>query len=199
MFCLAVNLEGVFVFMEIWKDIKGFENTYQISNYGRVKNLARYTNSKNGSKSFKRERILKYDKSKKNKRGQFYLRVTLSKENKQKRLQVHRIVAKHFLDKVEGKNIINHIDGNPENNHYSNLEWCTHSENELHSYNDLGKISKARKLTEDQVRWIRKNAIKGIGKEKRKDSNIMEICEKYSVTKGVVLRVLSGKSYKDVV
>ena len=172
--------------MEIWKDIKGFENTYQISNYGRVKNLARYTNSKNGSKSFKRERILKYDKSKKNKRGQFYLRVTLSKENKQKRLQVHRIVAKHFLDKVEGKNIINHIDGNPENNHYSNLEWCTHSENELHSYNDLGKINKVRKLTEIEVFEIRRDYIFGSSRV---------LAKKYNVHKTTILNVKNYKYY----
>lgn len=185
--------------MEVWKDIEGFEGLYQVSDHGRVKSMDRLVKYSDGRIVKYKSKLLKFDKSNENKRGQFYLRATLSKENKQKRLQVHRIVANHFIDKIKGKNIINHIDGNPENNHFSNLEWCTYSENEYHSFNTLGKEQWARKLTEDQVRWIRKNAIKGTGKEKRKDSNIMEICEKYSVTKGVILRVLSGKTYKDVI
>lgn len=185
--------------MEVWKDIKGYEGLYQVSDHGRVRSMDRLIKYSNGIIAKHKGKLLKFDKSKENKRGQFYLRVTLSKEDKQKRLQVHRIVAKHFIDKVKGKNIINHIDGNPENNHFSNLEWCTYSENEYHSFNTLGKEQWARKLTEDQVRWIRKNARKASGTKKRKDSNIMEICEKYSVTKGVILGVLSGKTYKDVI
>lgn len=181
--------------MEVWKDIKGYEGAYQVSSLGRVKNLARYTNVGGGSKSFKRERILKYDKSKKNKRGQFYLRVTLSKKNKQKRLQVHRIVAEHFIDNPEGKDIINHIDGNPENNHYLNLEWCTYSENERHSYDVLGKINNNRKLSDAAVKDIVKNAIKGTPPFKKNRGNINEFAKKYNVDRTTVLNVLNKKYY----
>jgi len=48
--------------------------------------------------------------------------------------RVHRLVALTFLDKVEGKTIINHKDFNRSNNHISNLEWCNHSENGKHGY-----------------------------------------------------------------
>jgi hypothetical protein len=58
-----------------------------------------------------------------------------------KHIQAHRIVATLFIPLVEGKKYVNHIDGNKENNHISNLEWCTAQENELHSVNVLGKAA----------------------------------------------------------
>lgn len=62
-----------------------------------------------------------------------YLKVTLSKNNKRKQLRVHRLVAKAWLpEPLPGQTQINHIDGNKQNNHVSNLEWCSPSENMAH-------------------------------------------------------------------
>lgn len=65
-----------------------------------------------------------------------YKKVRLYKNNKRKDFYIHRLVAFVFLPKVEGKNVINHIDNNPSNNHVSNLEWCTQYENMQHAKNN---------------------------------------------------------------
>lgn len=58
---------------------------------------------------------------------------------KRKHIQAHRIVASLFIPNPANKRYVNHIDGNKLNNHISNLEWCTASENENHSYKVLKK------------------------------------------------------------
>ncbi|MEJ7316913.1 HNH endonuclease, partial [Staphylococcus epidermidis] len=56
------------------------------------------------------------------------------KDGKSHDFYVHRLVAGAFIPKVEGKNYINHKDGNPRNNEVNNLEWCTIAENNLHAH-----------------------------------------------------------------
>ena len=67
-----------------------------------------------------------------NNRG--YLRVGLSNKNKHKKFLVHRLVAEAFLPNNNNNKIVNHIDGNKQNNNISNLEWTTYSENSKHAY-----------------------------------------------------------------
>lgn len=114
---------------EIWKDIKGYEGLYQISNLGRVKSLAR---KKQGFKShyFTKERILK------NSKIGLYEGVRLYDGKTSKPVTIHRLLAIHFIPKVKGKNCVNHIDGNKLNNKLENLEWCTRAENNIHAWNN---------------------------------------------------------------
>lgn len=112
---------------EIWKDIKGFEGYYQISNYGNVKGLTRKVKKWDGEKIIK-EKIKIADLTK------GYYRIALYKKNKIKKEQIHRLVATHFILNPENKPQVNHIDGNKLNNHVSNLEWVTQSENQIHAY-----------------------------------------------------------------
>jgi len=107
---------------EIFKDVKGYEGQYQVSNLGNV-----YSTPKDG----KPNKMLKQEVSKRSCTN--YRRVTLSKEGKTKRFQVHRLVAQTFIPNTEEKPYVNHIDNNGENNSVSNLEWVTHSENMQHS------------------------------------------------------------------
>jgi len=114
--------------MEKWLDVKGYEGYYMVSNFGNVKSIDRYVNSKNGSKMFKAGRILKQSY---NCRG--YLCVKLCKNGINKNTRVHRIVVESFLLKENGKEIVNHKDGNQTNNNFENLEWCNHKENSQHA------------------------------------------------------------------
>lgn len=114
---------------EIWKDIKGYESLYQVSNMGRIKSLERY--KENHSKLQKVEEKIKTI----NIKNSGYQFVQLYKNNKYKNLMVHRLVAQAFIPNVDNKPQINHIDGNKLNNNVTNLEWCTNSENEKHAWN----------------------------------------------------------------
>ncbi len=111
--------------MDKWKKIIGYEN-YEISDTGKVRRIA-YNDIQSKTK-FKLPYILKPSIETNNK----YYKVTLYKDGKQKHLRINRLVALHFLEKIEGKEQVNHIDGNGFNNHYRNLEWCTMSENIRH-------------------------------------------------------------------
>jgi hypothetical protein len=68
-----------------------------------------------------------------------YLQVSIMNNGKCESKLVHRLVAQSFLNNEHNKPCVNHKDGNKENNNITNLEWCTYSENELHSYRVLNK------------------------------------------------------------
>ena len=104
----------------VWEKIESFDN-YSISNEGNVRN----------------DSTMKYLKQHLNNKG--YPMVNLWKNNKGHWKTVHRLIAIAFIPNPEGKPCINHIDGNRNNNKIENLEWCTHSENQLHRSRILGK------------------------------------------------------------
>jgi len=115
---------------EIWKDVKGYEGLYQVSNIGRVKRL-RFTN-RYTDREQERIKVLKLCK-----KG--YLRVALFKNGKGKHVEVQRLVAIAFIPNPDNKPEVNHIDGNKKNNKVENLEWVTISENAIHSARALQK------------------------------------------------------------
>ena len=114
-----VNME------EIWKDIKGYEGLYQISNLGNVKSLSRTMENKGtfGKIYHIKEKIMKpkIDKG--------YYRIGLTKNKIRKYFAVHRLVAIAFIENPDNLEIINHKDENPLNNKVDNLEWCTQQYN----------------------------------------------------------------------
>ena len=66
---------------------------------------------------------------------------------KRKDFKGHRLVAEYFIDNPNNYPIVNHIDGNKANNHIENLEWCTHSQNNIHAYKNGLNRSKKKQCT----------------------------------------------------
>jgi hypothetical protein len=94
--------------METWKNIEGYEGSYQVSNEGRVKSC-----------KFGKEKILK---PRKDTNG--YLQVNLCKDGKPVWKLVHRLVAEAFLPNPNNYEQVNHKDECKTNNNVDNLEWC---------------------------------------------------------------------------
>ena len=95
--------------MTEWKKIDGYDN-YEVSKFGQVRNT-KSRNYLNGSC---------------NNCG--YVKIVLSKNNKTKAFQLHRLVAQAFIPNQEKKELVKHRDGNNQNNDVSNLYWQSFEE-----------------------------------------------------------------------
>ena len=111
---------------EVWKEIKGFEDSYLISNHGRVYSLI--------TRKQRKIQVRKPDG---------YNMVSLWKNNRGVNCYVHRLVLQHFSESPEDETV-NHKDGNKSNNHISNLEWMSYAENNRHAV-DTGLNSSKNK------------------------------------------------------
>lgn len=178
---------------EIWVDIEGYENKYQISSIGRVKGLDRYVNStRNGkpTKQFTKGRILKLQTSEDG-----YHRILLyDTEGKCKNHSVHRLVSQAFIDNPKNKTCVNHINGIKKDNRIENLEWNTIQENNQHAQeNDL--VLKADKhpgsiFKNDDIVIIR--ALYDSGYKQ------VSIARLYNVNRDVIWRIVHKKQWKSI-
>lgn len=121
---------------EIWKDIKGFEGLYQVSNLGRVKSVDRYIETKNGKKQHWNEKLIASCDN-----GKGYKAVYLRKNGKNYMKYVHRLVGESFLGNIKSYDI-NHKDFDRSNNKLSNLVITTRLENIQYS-RDNGRYKNA--------------------------------------------------------
>lgn len=107
---------------EIWKDISWYEWLYQVSNLGNVKSLNYLWHWNN--------KLLKPYLNK-------YYYVTIWKKYDYKHIFIHRLVALAFIENLENKKEVNHINWIKTDNRIENLEWVTRSENQKHRFDIL--------------------------------------------------------------
>lgn len=166
---------------ELWKDVKGFEGLYQVSNLGNVKRLI--------SQRVFAERLIgrtidRYG----------YVKRVLSKDGKNNHFTEHRLVAIAFIDNPDNKATVNHINGIKTDNRVENLEWNTIIENHQHAIDNGLKDQKGIKhhkckLTEEQVLEIRE-----IGFSQTR----MSLSKKYGVSRTNILGIIRGKFWKHI-
>jgi hypothetical protein len=120
-------------------------------------------------------------------------------DGKTKSYLVHRLVAEAFIPNPENKPFVNHIDGDKHNNNVDNLEWCTKSENELHSWQiglkkdtaTKGELHGMHKLKESDVRYIRTTHVRNGGSMKTG-----ELARLFSVNPQTITDIVSNRIWK---
>lgn len=169
---------------EIWKDIKGYEGLYQVSNLGRIKSLKKsyLVNDPKQNRTYIKNNKEIIKKIFLDNKGYY---ITTIYRN---RFRVHRLVAEAFIPNPNNYPVVNHIDGNKQNNHVDNLEWCSYKDNSIHAYkNNLLNLEPSIRATSKKVNMydLNGNYIKtfnSISAAKRElninpsQGNISEVC-----------------------
>lgn len=116
--------------------------------------------------------------------GKGYKKINLMIDGKRKSMYVHRLVAEIYVNKPRKRycDQVNHIDGDKSNNHYTNLEWLTNQENQIHAHK-TGLKPKAK---------LNKNSVKAIRRSKAK---VKYLAKKYKVSTSTIYAVLNKKIY----
>jgi len=181
---------------EIWQDIIGYEDSYQISNKGLVRSKDRYR-LKRWNKCGTLEKIPYKSKLLKGQISHGYRIISLSQNGHKKQHYVHRLVAGAFIVNNSNKREINHIDGNKLNNELSNLEWVSSKENKAHCRkNHLQRIAKGNDYSNAKLNDM---IIKDILLLYRLDKiSQRKIALKYNVCQQLISDIVNRKSWKHI-
>ena len=170
---------------EIWKSVVGYEGLYEVSDKGRIRSLDRVVELElYGAvrRQLRRGRILKPQLTPKG-----YLQVCLYRDRVRSTTYVHQLVARSFLGHTDSLEV-NHKNGDKTDNAVANLELVSHQENIEHSYRQLGRVGPNRKLTNEEVREIRKS-----------DLSCSAISKRYKVHQMTISNIRRGECYAEVV
>lgn len=175
---------------EIWKPIAGWKSYYKISNFGRVKSIARTIKYKRLDKWVYRhlnEKILNSH------RGiNKYPIVCLCSTTSRRFYLVHRLVATAFIPNPKNKPTVNHKDGVKSNCHITNLEWVTGKENAIHAgqtgllrYGNTHHLTKLTSLDIQQIRHLL-----------TQNNSQQEIAKQFNVHQVQISKIKRGLIYK---
>ena len=161
-----------------WRWAPGYEGLYLVSEDGEVMTLPR------GGKDA--HTLTQFDT------GNGYRKVLLySSDGIATNQLVHRLVATAFCEIRQGATEVNHLDGNKSNNHASNLEWVTPSENKDHASRVLGGNHRKpgrRKFDDEQVRYIRSST-----------TGSRPLARQFGVSPTAIRQIRTGKTYQEVI
>ena len=173
---------------EIWKDIKGYEGMYQVSNMGNVRSADRIVHIKQAHCEYDELREGRIVKGLPRRHG--YLAVFLYKDGQRRQESIHRLVAEAFCRKQDGDTDVNHKNENKTDNRASNLEWCTHKENSNYG------TAQERRLQTCRERHSRWKAVKQFdlqGNFIAEYPSLAEMEKQTGYSKGNVCNALHGK------
>ncbi len=165
------------------KPIPEYEGRYSVSDCGKVYSHVSEKYLKHGSAGAGYCIVFFYDKSLSKNKGYY----------------IHRLVASAFVDNPLAKPEVNHIDGDKENNHFSNLEWSTKKENSSHAMKlglrpragEYGCIAMGPKgFTDDEVRKMRSLRMEGV--------TVKKISDIFGISSRHAGMIVNRKSYKNV-
>lgn len=164
----------------MWTDVAGFEKQYEVHPNGAIRN----------------KKTLRTLKPRLDRGG--YYSVTLCGDDGRKESLVHRVVALAFLKKIEGKECVNHINGDKGNNDLSNIEWCSYSENTIHAYDKKllipydrtgskhPRVKVTTSLTKEVINFLSMGHTHG------------EASKIFKISTGTVSNILNKKTHLDI-
>lgn len=130
--------------MEVWKDIRGYEGLYQVSNLGNVRSL-----------NWRNTGTVRNLTLKSHNRG--YLKVELASKGKCKTFMVHRLVAFHFVPGYQDGFVVNHINERKTDNRADNLEWVSQAKNTEYTLSKHSSVSDRCRSNKRQIIQLKEN------------------------------------------
>jgi hypothetical protein len=153
--------------LTVWKEVKGYEGLYLISDKGEILSLPRIVKSRNRSGEFWRRTKTKFLKAHLRGSNCLYPAVTLTKDGVSKAHSIHRLMATAFIPNPNNLPEVNHKDENTLNYSLDNLEWCDRQYNieyskskRVEQWMDSIKIAEYKSITyASQITGISRNTI----------------------------------------